>query len=268
MERLVYIVFTIMFSACLDAQQTKVVQESQFIDSLKINAFIKIKESVGKEGFDSVQCGLNFKPEKDYKVEKHEINKIRNELNIRYLNTNDISIKNKILDSSKMIFTELLLNNIIPFWYGTPWDFNGYTAIPNQGTVACGYFVSTTLRDMGLNVNRYSLAQQGPENEAKSIAISKSEMLHFENENINKELYNLDKGLYFIGLDNHVGYLYINRHNTYFIHSNYIEGKVMIEESENSEAFYSTNYYISKITGNNHLIEKWLKKEEINVIKG
>ena len=39
----------------------------------------------------------------------------------------------------------------------------------------------------------------------------------------------------------------------------------MAENTEYSEAFYSTNYYISKITENKYLMEKWLKKEEVQV---
>ena len=69
------------------------------------------------------------------------------------------------------IFTLFLLNNIIPHWYGTKQDFCAYTETPKQGVIACGILVSTTLKDMGLNVNRYKLAQQSPTNEAKTIAI-------------------------------------------------------------------------------------------------
>ena len=121
--------------------------------------------------------------------------------------------------------------------------------------------------DMGLNLNRYKLAQQGPENEAKSISINLADVLYFNCENINEELRSLEKGVYFIGLDNHVGYLYLTDNNAYFIHSNYIEGVVMIETTEYSEAFYSSNYYVSKITSNKSLIIKWLKNEEVEIVK-
>src|SRR6478609_2933662 len=63
-------------------------------------------------------------------------------------------------DSIYRYFQQTLYQKMVPYWLGTTWDFNGYTAIPGQGTVACGYFVSTTLRHMGVNVNRYKLAQQ------------------------------------------------------------------------------------------------------------
>ncbi|MEO1627640.1 MAG: hypothetical protein AAFV25_20985, partial [Bacteroidota bacterium] len=74
-------------------------------------------------------------------------------------------------DSIQQLFKTALLNKIIPFWEGTKWSFEGHTSKPKSGHIACGYFVSTTLRDAGLRLNRYRLAQQSPLNEAKSLAI-------------------------------------------------------------------------------------------------
>ena len=85
-----------------------------------------------------------------------------------------MSKKKITLDSVKKSFTELLLNKIIPYWYGTTWSFNGHTSKPNQGEIACGYFVSTTLKDMGLKLNRYCLAQKSPIDEAKFLSCGAS----------------------------------------------------------------------------------------------
>jgi hypothetical protein len=76
------------------------------------------------------------------------------------------------MDSVSKVFQESLLNRIIPQWAGTTWSFEGHTSVPQQGEIACGYFVSTTLRDVGINLNRYTLAQQLPINEAKSLKIN------------------------------------------------------------------------------------------------
>ncbi len=266
MNKLINIILAIIITACSNAQKKKEIIEYNSIDSLTVDTVIMTDDLINEVELDSALCGLNFKPGKNYKIEKFEINKIRNRLSVDYLKTSDTTLHLKILDSAKLIFIKQLLNNIIPYWYETEWNFNGYTSIPNQGTIACGYFVSTTLRDMGVNLNRYTLAQQGPENEAKSIAINLSEVMNFDNSNINKKLKKLKEGLYFIGLDFHVGYLYIKNNIGYFLHSNYIDGKVMIENIDYSEAFISTNYYVSKISENKRLIKKWLTKEEIQVI--
>jgi hypothetical protein len=64
---------------------------------------------------------------------------------------------NKTLDSLKTIVNSIpnnkigtfihhsLSKTIFPHWYGTVWDYNGYTNTPKNGVIACGYFVSTTL---------------------------------------------------------------------------------------------------------------------------
>lgn len=97
-----------------------------------------------------------------------------------------------------------LLNRIIPYWQGTTWSFEGHTNTPQQGNIACGYFISTTLKYVGINVNRYKLAQQSPINEAKSLA--KSTMVMEINENTVEESIwainqMLTEGIYFKGFD-------------------------------------------------------------------
>ncbi|MBJ2175844.1 hypothetical protein JBL43_16440 [Aureibaculum sp. A20] len=254
----------IIVISCSNAQK----KQKNYVSSkvaLKIDTITEHFYLAEEIKFDSIASGLNFKAGKSYHTDKSKIEKQRLDLSIKYKNTLDTIAKNELLSAASEIFKNELLNTIIPHWYETVWDFNGHTSKPNQGTIACGYFVSTTLRDMGLHLNRYKLAQQGPENEAKSIAINSNALLNFSEDTISEQIKKLEDGVYFIGLDNHVGYLYINNSNSYFIHSNYIDGKVMIEYTLHSDAFNSHNYYISKITGNTLLIEKWLKKEEIKI---
>jgi len=98
---------------------------------------------------------------------KSNINASRKQLAQSYkISTNKSQSLNQVRDK----FTNHLVSEIIPQWYGTKWSFDGYTEVPKSGSIACGYFVSTTLRDMGMNVNRYKLAQKAPYHEAKVIA--------------------------------------------------------------------------------------------------
>ena len=176
--------------------------------------------------------------------------------------------RNRITKNTKEDFEDYLLNKIIPHWYGTEWDFNGYTSVPNQGVIACGYFVSTTLEHMGIVINRYHLAQQAGLNEAKSLAIADSN--YFTVYGIDKlkvKMNEYDDGIYFVGLDNHVGYLYKENGTLYFIHSNYIDDKVMIEKAEFSKAFQSNIYVVAEISTNELLLERWRRNERIEVIK-
>lgn len=200
---------------------------------------------------DSLALGIKFKPSGTYEATKASIR--------------------KRMQAGKNTGADLenyLLNEIIPFWYGTPWDFNGYTAIPNQGVIACGYFVSTTLQHAGININRYHLAQQGGLNEAKSLGIDPKYWKWIVGKDALKtELKNYVDGLYFVGLDNHVGFLLIRGGDYYFIHSNYIENRVMIEKALTAPAFQSEVYVVAAITTNELLLEKWRTGAVVTVIR-
>lgn len=176
-------------------------------------------------------------------------------------------------DSLSALFTNLLVQKIIPYWYGTPWDFNGYTAVPNQGVIACGYFVSTTLLHMGVNVNRYKLAQQLPIHEAQSLACGEPVMEVYNEtveENINELDSILQEGIYFLGMDgSHVGFILKHQGQLFVIHANYIgDGGVAIEKPAESLAFCSyRRFYVAPISRNATLMSKWIKNEFVAVIE-
>ena len=174
----------------------------------------------------------------------------------------------KSTQHSKEDFENFLISEIIPHWYGTEWDFNGYTAVPNQGEIACGYFVSTTLEHMGVVINRYHLAQQAGLNEAKSLAIADSNYFTvYGYDVLEKRMQTMEDAIYFVGLDNHVGYLYKETGTLYFIHSNYIEDRVMIEKAEYSQAFQSNIYVVAELSTNELLRERWRTGTRVEVVR-
>ncbi|WP_373549843.1 hypothetical protein [Haliscomenobacter sp.] len=188
-----------------------------------------------------------------------------------------LTLRNKVrqqlasgtIDSTQagILFTEGLLETIFPHWYGTPWDFNGYTDTPNQGKIACGYFVSTTLLHAGIALNRYKLAQQGPRDEAIALSLHKSCQTfagfpaRSMAQKINQEL---KEGLYFIGLDeSHVGYLLKKEGELYLIHANYTgDAVVTIQPLMQSVFQHFTTWYIAEITYNRALLGYWLSGEK------
>ena len=150
-------------------------------------------------------------------------------------------------DNIKTAFTNQLVDKIIPHWYGTPWSFGGHTTIPNQGEIACGYFISTTLRDMGIKLNRYTLAQKSPIDEAKMISCGSviNKIVQDTPEKAFEDIDRLTKeGLYFIGFDEgHVGYLLKREGNLFLIHSNYYSpASVCIETLKESKVFKYFNH--------------------------
>jgi hypothetical protein len=215
----------------------------------------------------------NFKKigDNDYCTVKNNCNKVRDELLHAYKDAYNDSVRSDVLSKVGVFIENTLVDQIFPFWYGSPWDFNGYSNIPGKGKIACGYFVSTTLEHIGFNIDRYKLAQQNPRNEALTLSInwdvqrfsniSPSELKSFMIRN------NEPEGLYFAGLDSHVGYILFREKELFFIHANYLrEEGVIIEIAENSEAFNSSVYYISEITSNDELIKKWISREVIDIL--
>ena len=166
------------------------------------------------------------------------------------------------------------MQKIIPYWYGTPWDFNGYTAVPNQGVIACGYFVSTTLLHTGITINRYKMAQQLPIHEAMTLSLGEP-VIEIYNETVEENIEQirdtLSEGIYFLGFDGgHVGYILERKNRLYIIHANYIgDGGVAVEKIEESMAFASFNrFYIAEISTNEELMKKWVLGETITVVEG
>lgn len=176
------------------------------------------------------------------------------------------------MDSISQYFKEALLNHIIPFWEGTAWSFEGHTAQPRSGAIACGYFVSTTLKDIGLNLNRYRLAQQSPIHEAKSLALSTA-VKEISEESITANMeairQHLKEGIHFIGFDqSHVGYILKERNVLYLIHSNYIGAVgVEIEPIESSEVFRSYDrFYLVELSTNEALLHHWMIQKKLPII--
>jgi len=165
--------------------------------------------------------------------------------------------------SSDALFTTLK-DSIFPAWYGTTWDFNGTSNIPGEGEIACGYFVSTTLKHAGFNLNRFKLAQQ-----AASVIVAavcgKSNQTTFTS--VNKVFGHICKtgdGLYIVGLDYHVGFILVEHGDVFFVHSDYFNGEVVREDAEFSAAFNSSGIYVlGEITHNDKLMRNWMSNTKL-----
>lgn len=142
-------------------------------------------------------------------------------------------------------FISFLTDSLLPCWYGTPWDFNGTTEIPGQGKIACGYFVTTTLRDAGMRINRVKLAQCVSENVlwdlCKDFKKYSDRSLEYFVKDVEKKGY----GLYIVGLDNHTGYLFNDGKDVWFIHSGVYPPKCALKEkAANSVTLKNSRYRV------------------------
>jgi len=251
----------VLLIACAKTQKPKVVANGKMYS----DSILPENNSIPIGQIDSIASGLTFKPENHYPTTMANIDQLRTELHQKYISVGTVEKKQQVLEEAERLFTKTLLNKIIPYWYGTEWDFNGHTNTPQQGEIACGYFVSTTLKHMGLNINRYRLAQQTATNEARSLAVAVNDVRIVNRSTLEQNWKTYPKGLYFVGLDNHVGYLYLHKDRAYFIHSNYVDDRVMIEYAEHSPAFNSNVYHLVNLTLNKKLITKWIMNEKVKV---
>lgn len=168
-----------------------------------------------------------------------------------------------VLAQARNVLFKVLLNQVFPAWYGTTWDYNGYTNTPNNGLIACGYFVSTTLKHAGFNMNRYDVAKSYSR-KIVSILCDSSTLATYTD--INDLMSHIDQrtdDIYVIGLSNHVGFIVKDDTIVDFIHSNYGYPMCVIRETAiTSEALnWSNEYWVGSLLNSESTIKKWLHND-------
>lgn len=150
---------------------------------------------------------------------------------------------------------------LVPHWIGTPWDYNGITQVPGKGKIACGYFVTTILRDAGVNINRVKMAQCASETMINSLTKNKVNFSSQTFTNFIKQVKSKGKGIAIIGLDNHTGFLYNDGLELWFIHSSIVGTRAVTKEkaSESSVLYYSKYKVVGFISQDAVFIRRWLQ---------
>jgi hypothetical protein len=179
--------------------------------------------------------------------------------------------KKVVIEKARKALVSSFYNDIVAEWYGTDWDFNGTTETPKVGQIACGYFVSTVLRDAGVRLQRVSMAQQASENIIKSLTTEKF-IKRFSNFTIEKFIDDVKKqgeGLYIVGLDVHIGFILHDGENVWFIHSSYGEPSEVVKEKALESVILSSSKYrvTGKISADDNFILKWLKQTAIATVR-
>jgi hypothetical protein len=157
------------------------------------------------------------------------------------------------------------LKQEFPYWYGTRWNFNGTTRIPGEGSIACGYFVTTSLQDAGVKLNRLRLAQQASEEIVKSLTTEKN-IQRFSNVSLKRFVQTIretGEGIYIVGLDSHVGFLLCENNQVFFIHSSgFIPWCVVREKAEYSWSLSHSRYRIvGNLSKDKSFVQKWLSNK-------
>lgn len=203
-----------------------------------------------------------------YAEAKRGAEELRRTLRTRWMGISPASRRDVFLDTVSDLLARTLLERLAPAWFGTPWSVEGYSESPGSGTIACGYFVSTTLRDAGIRVNRFRLAQASPQREARSIAIAGKWVRWLEDSlgsGLPEVASRLPDGTYFVGLPNHVGYLRKTGSTIRFLHSDYVGGFVADQSVGDAPAFAGKSLWVARITGNRDLARVWLQGDRMDI---
>lgn len=182
-----------------------------------------------------------------------------------YLKCVSPSQRDSIEKVASSLLMEYLCDSLANYWLGTPWDFNGYTASPNQGQVACGYLVSTLLKQGGFNLNRFKLAQQYSHSIANTLCDTVKTYTTLES--LIKAIRTKADNIWIVGLDNHVGMIVKRNGALYFLHASYYPPKCAVKEPvyTSPALAYSTVYVSGPMLGNSSATKAWLKGSYISI---
>ena len=197
-----------------------------------------------------------------YKSELLRLDSKRIRLASQYKRESTERQKQAIIAKARNLLITTISEKLFMYWYGTPWSFEGHSRIPATGSIACGYFVTTLLKQSGLNLNRFRMAQVASETMIKSINRNRN-IKRFRGVTI-KEFVDKVKqwggGLYIVGLDNHTGFILNSKNQVYFIHASYRKPfKVVKEKAIESSILRDSRYRVlGKLFIDDPLVLEWL----------
>lgn len=161
----------------------------------------------------------------------------------------------------KELLRAAIAERIFRHWEGTRWGFNGTSEIPGKGQIACGYFVTTVLRDCGVPLQRVKLAQQASETIIKTL-VSEKQIRRYSHISLSKFVNEVKQNgdqVYIVGLDTHVGFLVCEKGQVWFIHSSgSYPWKVTKEVAINSTVLNLSRYRVTGcLTNDDHFMQRW-----------
>lgn len=205
-----------------------------------------------------------------YVVLEGELKQWRGELVDRYRRARSPEQKAAVEHDARVML-ELIMPEMMRCWLGTGYDFNGVAERPGEGKIACGYYVSTLIRDAGFKVNRYTLAQQASQNILRTFTAKENCLLRVgeKYDTYANWLETLEPGIYIMGLDTHVGFVVIEKDGMKFLHSSGIDQAGVVEEPRDQAlAIKWSNWrMLGHFTADPEVIRMWLKGENVTVVQ-
>lgn len=175
------------------------------------------------------------------------------------------------LAAARRLLHRSLARDLTAHWLGTPWDFNGTSERPGEGQIACGYFVSTLLRDAGFEVDRVRLAQQPSGNIIRTLTRRENttRLVDKPFREFLDALRQRGAGIYVIGLDRHVGLIaQTSAGDAAFIHSDGGANRCVVVEPVGSSPTLRRSRWreFANLSSDDELLEKWLTGAEFETV--
>lgn len=173
----------------------------------------------------------------------------------------DDARRDSLIVASREYLLEVITTDFFDHWYGTEWDFNGTTRKPREGKIACGYFITTVLQDAGFDIPRVYWAQQASE---YYIGRMTTDIKRFSNkpvETVIAYFNGREDGLYVVGLDNHVGFVYKRNGSLRFVHADYYDpgNGVQAERLDSDNPLADSAYRVAGRMLDDEMIRKWIR---------
>ncbi|MCH2023477.1 MAG: hypothetical protein MK207_13460 [Saprospiraceae bacterium] len=213
---------------------------------------------------------LNFDTKKQLNGYNATINRIQQEqLGFQKRWIDQPAQRSSLRENAQEYIYSILTDSIFKYWYGTEWDFNGTTAQPGKGMIACGYFVTTTLEHCCFRLPRVKLAQQAASVIIRSLCETNSIRTFKKLSLLKNYMDNKKTGIYVLGLDTHVGFLWKSEAGLYFVHSSYSGKKQVSKEKWNKSQVIlkSKILVVGDFIGNINIIDQWIQNKEISIQK-
>lgn len=202
------------------------------------------------------------KPDRDrYDVMREDLKSWRIKLAAAHRNARSAKAKEAAENDARVVL-EAVLPELMRCWLGTPWDFHGTAEGPGGDPIACGYFVSTVLKDAGFKLDRYKLAQQ-PSSRILTTFVSRNEcslMVDVPYQEFSDDLVAMEPGVYLVGLDTHVAFLVVGNGTFRFIHSSSADPHCVVDEfAEDASVLRKSRWrMLANLTGDSGTLRKWL----------
>jgi len=206
----------------------------------------------------------------DYAKVKAHFAELKAQTRSAYSRAPSAEARATVLSTARAELISRFETELFPAWAGTPWDFYGMSEKPREGQIACGYYISTLLRDAGFNVERIKLAQQASANIARTLA-SADEVHWYRELSIAELLPKLradsGEGLYVVGLPNHVVFLRVTKDDAKVCHSNYLEDVAVTCEDALTAPALQVRLFVTAPLFDDALLAAWLDGRAISTVK-